>query len=103
MVCINMIHIAPWAAAEALLAGAGRLLPAAAPLILYGPYRRHGAHTAPSNAAFDAWLKGQDERWGVRDLESDVLPAAAAHGLRLADVVAMPANNFSVVLRRAAG
>ncbi|MCW5889019.1 MAG: DUF938 domain-containing protein [bacterium] len=100
LLCVNMIHIAPWAACEGLVAGAGRLLPAGAPLVLYGPYRVGGAHTAPSNAAFDADLRARNPAWGVRDLD-DVVAAAAPHGLRLEETVAMPANNLTVVLRRA--
>jgi hypothetical protein len=95
-----MIHIAPWAACEGLLAGAGRVLPAGAPLVLYGPYRVGGVHTAPSNAAFDDGLRAQNPAWGVRDLE-DVLAVASTHGLRHDETVAMPANNLTVVLRRA--
>ncbi len=99
VVCINMIHIAPWAAGEAMLRGAGRVLPPGGVLYLYGPYRRDGAHTAPSNAAFDDTLRAQDPRWGVRDLETVVATAAAA-GLRHTETVAMPANNLSVVFVR---
>ena len=99
VVCINMIHIAPWTAGEAMLRRAGRILPPGGVLYLYGPYRRDGAHTAPSNAAFDQMLRGQDPRWGVRDLET-VIATAAAAGLRHTETVAMPANNFSVVFVR---
>jgi len=101
VVCINMIHIAPWAAAQALFAGAGRLLAPGGVLFLYGPYRRGGAHTAPSNAAFDAQLRAADPAWGVRDLE-DVAALGEAAGLALEEVVPMPANNFSLVFRRSA-
>lgn len=97
IVCINMLHIAPWEAGQALLRGAGRVLAPGGVLYLYGPYRRGGAHTAPSNAAFDDTLRAQDPRWGVRDLETVVATAAAA-GLRHAETVEMPANNLSVVL-----
>jgi len=99
IVSINMIHIAPWAAAEGLLAGAARLLPAGSPLYLYGPYREHGRHTAPSNAAFDESLRARDPAWGVRDLD-EVAALAARHGFALERTVAMPANNLSVVFRR---
>src|SRR4051812_23470636 len=68
IVSINMIHIAPWAAALGLMAGAARLLAPGSVLFLYGPFRENGRHTAPSNAAFDASLKAQDPQWGVRDL-----------------------------------
>lgn len=99
IVSINMIHIAPWSAAEGLMAGAARLLPAGNPLYLYGPYRQGGHHTAPSNAAFDESLKARDPAWGVRDLD-EVAALAGHHGLALQRTVAMPANNLSVVFRR---
>ena len=99
VLCINMIHISPWAATLGLFAGARRLLPEGAPLYLYGPYKRGGAHTAPSNAAFDDWLRAQDVAWGVRDLEA-VAEAAGQNGFGPPQVVEMPANNLSVVFRR---
>jgi SAM-dependent methyltransferase len=95
----NVIHIAPWAVAEGMLRGARRVLPSAAPLVLYGPFMRDGAHTAPSNAAFDAELRRRDPSWGIRDLGA-VTRAADAHGLDLDDVTEMPANNLTVVFRR---
>jgi hypothetical protein len=97
--CANMIHIAPWEAALGLLAGAGRVLGPDDPLVLYGPFREGGAHTAPSNEAFDQSLRSRDPRWGVRDVDA-VAEAAAEHGLALDEVVVMPANNRIVVLRR---
>jgi hypothetical protein len=99
VVCINMIHIAPWAAAEGLMRGAGRVLPAGGVLYLYGPYVRGGRHTAASNAAFDASLRTQNPEWGVRDLEA-VADLAVAQGFAAPIVVEMPANNLSLVLRK---
>jgi SAM-dependent methyltransferase len=100
VVCINMIHIAPWAAAVHLMEGAARILGPAAPLVLYGPYRRRGRHTAPSNEAFDADLRRRNPEWGLRDLEC-VAAQAAKSGFVLEDIVDMPANNLTLVLRRA--
>lgn len=99
VVSINMIHIAPWRAAEGLMAGAARLLPAGGLLYLYGPYRQGGQHTAASNAAFDESLKARDPAWGVRNLE-DIVALAGRHGLALQRTVAMPANNLSVIFAR---
>ncbi len=99
VLCINMIHIAPWQAGLDLIAGAARALPAGGVLVLYGPYRRGGEHTAESNAAFDAQLKATDPQWGVRDLEA-VLAVAGRHGFAGEEIVAMPANNLTVVLRK---
>ncbi|WP_321846728.1 DUF938 domain-containing protein [Paraburkholderia bannensis] len=99
IVCINMIHIAPWEAAIALTKGAGARIAPGGVLVLYGPYRRDGAHTAPSNEAFDADLRARDPAWGVRDLEA-VDALARAEGFVCEAVVPMPANNFTVVFRK---
>jgi hypothetical protein len=94
--CINMIHIAPWTATPALFAGARRILPRGGVLYLYGPFRRDGRHTAPSNEAFDASLQARNPEWGVRDL-GDVAAEAARAGFGPPAVTPMPANNLSVV------
>lgn len=99
IVCVNMIHISPWEATLGLMAGAGRILPPGAPLVLYGPFRRDGHPLEPSNAAFDLSLKDRDPRWGLRLLQ-DVSAVAEAEGLAFERVVEMPANNLSVVYRR---
>lgn len=100
ILCINMIHASPWESTPALMRGVSRLLDReGAPLVLYGAYRIGGAHTAPSNEGFDAWLKERDPRWGVRDLER-VQEEAEQRGLVLEDRIAMPANNYVVALRK---
>lgn len=99
ILCINMIHIAPWSAALALFRGAARTLPSSGLLYLYGPYMREGRHTAPSNESFDASLRERDPAWGVRPLE-DVVSSAAESGFTLTEVVPMPANNLSVLFTR---
>ena len=99
LLCINMVHISPWKATVGLFDGAARLLPAGGPLILYGPYRRAGIETAPSNEAFDASLKSRDPRWGLRDV-AEVSAAAVTRGLRFDRLVEMPANNILLVYRR---
>ncbi|MCR9271257.1 MAG: class I SAM-dependent methyltransferase [Hyphomonadaceae bacterium] len=98
--CANMIHIAPFEAAEGLFAGAGRLLRSGGRLMLYGPYARSG-EIAPSNARFSEDLKRRDPSWGVRDLDLDIQPLADAAGLTLANIIDMPANNLSVVFEKA--
>ncbi|MEK9971577.1 MAG: DUF938 domain-containing protein [Ferrovibrio sp.] len=101
LLCCNMIHIAPWAAAEGLFAGAAAIMPVpGAPLVLYGPFRRNSEHTAPSNAAFDDSLKARDPRWGVRCLDTEVVPLAAQNGFVLDRIVEMPANNLTVIFRK---
>lgn len=99
VVCINMIHISPWAVAAGLVAGAARVLPEGGLLFLYGPYRRAGRHTAPSNEAFDADLKRRNPQWGVRDVEA-VAALAAEAGFSAPTIEPMPANNFCVFFRR---
>ena len=101
VVSINMIHIAPWGATVALMQGAARILPPDGTLFLYGPFKRGGVHTALSNAEFDASLRAQDARWGLRDLEA-VAEIASAAGFAAPVVEVMPANNLSVIFRRLA-
>ena len=100
ILCCNMIHIAPWEAAEGLFAGSSRILANATPLILYGPFKRNGVRTAPSNQTFDDGLRARDPRWSVRCLETELVPLADRSGFLLEDVVAMPANNLTVIFRR---
>ncbi len=100
IVCINVVHVSPWAATLALFEGARNLLPREGVLILYGPYRRSGRHTAPSNEKFDADLRAHDPEWGVRDVD-ELREVAARAGFALAEIVDMPANNFSLVFRKA--
>ncbi len=100
IVCINMIHIAPWSACEGLMAGAARTLPAGGLLYLYGPFKENGDHTAESNLRFDIDLRSRDASWGVRDFE-DVVSCASTYGLRHSETVVMPANNRSVIFVKA--
>lgn len=95
----NMVHIAPFAAAQGLVRGAGRLLKPEGLLILYGPFAREGT-IAPSNAAFNDNLKARNPDWGVRDLDTELLPLSRAAGLELKEAIEMPANNLTVVFRR---
>ncbi len=101
IVCINMIHISPPEALQALFAGAARTLGANGMLYLYGPYRFHGKFTAPSNEDFDRSLRSRDPSWGVRDIR-EVTVAGTRTGLGLEHTIAMPANNHSLVFRRRA-
>jgi hypothetical protein len=99
LVCINLIHVAPWSATLALFEGAKALLAEQHVLLLYGPYRRYGRHTSESNARFDSDLRAHNPEWGLRDLES-VSEIAGRAGFVLAEIIEMPANNLSLVFRR---
>jgi Protein of unknown function (DUF938) len=96
ILCVNMIHIAPWEACLGILQGAQSLLSKGGLLYLYGPFKQQGKHTAPSNEAFDLSLRAQDPSWGVRDLEA-VIDSAQKHDLHVQQVIPMPDNNLSVV------
>ncbi|WP_434299191.1 DUF938 domain-containing protein [Corallococcus exiguus] len=99
VLCVNMIHISPWAACQGLMRGAARVLRPGGRLVLYGPYFVEGKETAPSNLAFDESLRARDPSWGVRELGA-VTAEAARHGLQRERVVEMPSNNLTVVFRR---
>ena len=99
IVCLNLIHIAPWSVATALFTGAGLALRENGLLYLYGPYSVQGRHTAPSNAAFDSALRAENPEWGLRDLK-EVESLAKDKGFDLAETIEMPANNLSVLFRK---
>ena len=99
IVNINMIHISPWRTCLGLMAGADRILSPGGILYLYGPFKRNGKHTAPSNQAFDQSLQASNPEWGVRDI-TEVAEVAGNHGLELQEIISMPANNFSVVWQK---
>jgi SAM-dependent methyltransferase len=100
MLCINVLHISPWAVAQNLIAGAGRYLREGGRLFVYGPFMRDGQHTAPSNAAFDQSLRAEDAAWGVRDV-ADLNALAREAGLAAAEITPMPANNLVLAFARA--
>lgn len=102
IVCINMIHISPWAATEGLMKLAGRVLPVGGLLATYGPYLEAEVPPAPSNAAFDESLKARNPAWGLRDRDA-VAAAAKAEGLALTRRVGMPAENLMLLFRRVGG
>lgn len=99
VICINMIHISPWAASLGLMRGVARVLPSGGRLFLYGPYLEGDVETAPGNVEFDLDLKRRDTRWGLRRV-ADVVALAAEHGLMFEERIAMPANNLLLVFSR---
>jgi len=98
VICINMTHISPWAATLGLLRNAARVMPPSAVLFIYGPYNQHSVPLADSNAAFDMSLRQQNPEWGLRYVD-DIVEEADKVGLRLDQVIAMPANNLSLIFR----
>jgi hypothetical protein len=100
VVCINLLHISPANCTDAVLEESALLLPGGAPLIVYGPFRRNGAHTSASNAAFDQSLRERNHQWGLREL-NHVTATAAKAGFNTENVVSMPANNLTLVFQRA--
>jgi Protein of unknown function (DUF938) len=99
IICINMIHISPWDATVGLIRGAAAILRPGLPLYLYGPYKRKGFATAPSNQAFDRSLRDRNAIWGLRDLEA-VAAIAQSVGFSVPTITEMPANNLSLIFRR---
>ncbi|MEO0618403.1 MAG: DUF938 domain-containing protein [Pseudomonadota bacterium] len=101
IVAINVIHIAPWAAAEGIFAIAGVSLKTDGFLYLYGPFIDRDTPTVASNLAFDARLRAEDPRWGIRALD-DLDGLAETHGLSRQAAHVVPANNRVLVYARRA-
>jgi len=98
--CANVLHISPWKTTEGLMQGAAQRLRPGGRLFIYGPFKQDGAHTAQSNEAFDASLRAKDPQWGVRDI-ADIRDVAHVHGLLLAEIEPMPANNMILIFENA--
>lgn len=99
ILCINMVHISPWAATEGLMRLAETRLTPGGLLYLYGPYRETGTPLAPSNADFDESLKARSPDWGLREVEA-VTRLAEDAGLNFIERVEMPSNNLSLIYQR---
>lgn len=99
--CCNMIHVAPWVAAEDLFRGAEAVLPTGGLLATYGPYLVGGQPTTESNAAFDASLRQRNPAWGLRDVQ-DLKQLGERYRLELKEQLDMPASNFMLVFERLA-
>ncbi|WP_295585862.1 DUF938 domain-containing protein [uncultured Lamprocystis sp.] len=99
----NTAHIMGEPEVALMFRGVGRLLAPGALFALYGPFSDGGRHTSASNARFDAALRAQDPRMGVRDLDA-LRRLADQAGLDLIADHPMPVNNRTLVWqRRAAG
>jgi SAM-dependent methyltransferase len=98
----NTFHIMSWSQVQAFFRGAGQVLRADGLLLVYGPFRYAGQFTSHSNHTFDDALRARDPASGIRDFEA-VNELAAAQGLLLLEDAAMPANNQTLVWRRAQG
>jgi SAM-dependent methyltransferase len=99
VVSMNVIHIAPYAVARGIVAGAGQTLAPGGLLIFYGPFKVAGRHVGPGNAAFDTTLRTDNPDWGLRDT-ADIQALAETAGLGFAALQAMPANNRLLIFRK---
>jgi SAM-dependent methyltransferase len=101
LLCVNVLHVAPAAAGDALFAGAARVLAPGAPLVIAGPFLRRGVRPVGRLARFDGELRAADPALGVRELEA-LLEAARARGFApVGPPIALPAEgDLLVVLAR---
>lgn len=95
----NLLHLISAAEAQAAIAGICAALAPGGIGAIYGPFRRDGALTSDGDRAFDANLRAQDPVIGYKD-DAWVAATGAGHGLDLAVVEEMPANNLCFIFRR---
>ncbi|MDH3748309.1 MAG: class I SAM-dependent methyltransferase [Gammaproteobacteria bacterium] len=95
----NTAHIMSFAAVQKMFPLIGHVLENYGLFCYYGPFKRNGQFSTPSNAGFDASLRSRDANMGIRDLETlDELAVSAK--LQRQRVYAMPANNLLVVWQK---
>ncbi len=95
----NTLHIMAWSSVQNMLSGASRALKANGLFCVYGPFQYDSRHTSESNARFDASLRAQDPRSGIREFEN-VRDLAQRESLTLESDHAMPANNRLLIFRK---
>lgn len=82
-----------------LMINAARLLAPDGILLLYGPFRLNGVHTALENMMLEQALQEQDAKLEIPDL-ADLLELAEVHGLEHLDRLEMPEHSLAIFLRR---
>jgi len=92
----NTAHIMAWETATLMVKRVAENLPTGGVFALYGPFKYSGLYTSESNMAFDAWLKQQNPKQGIRDFEK-INAQAQNFGLSLFEDNPMPANNRLLV------
>ncbi|XP_014670465.1 PREDICTED: UPF0585 protein C16orf13 homolog A-like [Priapulus caudatus] len=97
----NVVHVAPWAVARGLFAGATWALRGSGLLAMYGPFTVDGVAQPESNARFDAALRLQDPAWGLRDVR-ELQTLGEENGLELVSSHEMPANNKMLFFKKVA-
>lgn len=95
----NTAHIMHWPDVAHMFRGVADVLPSGGVFVQYGPFNYSGSYTSESNARFDASLRATDPGMGIRDFES-VEELAKKGNMLLAENVAMPANNRTLVWRK---
>jgi hypothetical protein len=95
----NTLHIMGWPEVERLFAQLPQVMLDQALLAVYGPFNYAGRFTSASNATFDATLKADNPKRGLRDFEA-VNALAEQAGLQLLADHAMPANNRLILWQR---
>jgi cyclopropane fatty-acyl-phospholipid synthase-like methyltransferase len=96
----NTLHIVSWPEVISIFERLGRLLPSGSVLAAYGPFRYDNSYTSESNAQFDLMLRSRNPSSGIRDFEA-LNELAAEHELICSGDWAMPANNRTLVWRKA--
>jgi len=95
----NTAHIMPWRAVRAMFAGVSARLESPARFCLYGPFNVDNRYTSPGNAQFDARLRAEDSRMGLRDVAT-LEALAEMYEMELESRIPMPANNFILVFKK---
>lgn len=95
----NTFHIVGEQSVLSTLKGCSEVLGNKGKLIVYGPFRINGKHTSASNEDFNGWLREQDPKSGILDL-NELDKVAISHEFKPCRKIVMPANNYMIVWER---
>ncbi|PWN26919.1 hypothetical protein BDZ90DRAFT_261169 [Jaminaea rosea] len=103
VIIANLLHIVPYATVERLFEKLGSSLvkkEKGAKVCIYGAFNEEGRFTSEGNEKFDGILKARNPAYGLRDLESQIVPLAKANGLDLGEVRRLAAGNLLLIFER---
>ncbi|XP_028139355.1 methyltransferase-like 26 isoform X1 [Diabrotica virgifera virgifera] len=96
---VNMIHVTPFSCTIGLFKNISSVLKPGGLLVTYGAYANNGVLEPESNRQFDKSIRQRDPNCGVRDIQ-DIVKVSESYGIKLKEIIEMPANNKCLIWQK---